>query len=49
MTKIKTHNPVCHLCGEQARIYHLKKWWCHNNLEAEGYCSNVKTKKNDKG
>jgi hypothetical protein len=41
---IKVHNPVCHKCKQPARIYHMKKWWCHNDLNAEGYCPQNKRK-----
>jgi len=48
MTKIKVDQPKCHICLQKARIWHLKKWWCHNDMELKGYCPHDKKRKNTK-
>jgi hypothetical protein len=48
MTKIKVDQPKCHICLQKARIWHLKKWWCHNDMELKGYCSHDKKRQNTK-
>jgi hypothetical protein len=48
MTKIKVDQPKCHICLQKARIWHLKKWWCHNDMELKGYCPHDKKRQNTK-
>jgi len=43
-------SPVCHICGNSAKIYHAKKWWCKTYTEIgefniKGHCNNDKLPK----
>tara|TARA_R110000822_G_scaffold39297_3_gene108038 strand:+ start:677 stop:844 length:168 start_codon:yes stop_codon:yes gene_type:complete len=42
--------PLCSACGDEAKIYYMKKWWCttHTDLgefNIKGYCKNDKLPK----